>query len=298
MTAMLLVSGLPANEYLFPPGASRDMYIVAHQDDDLLFMNPDIQTSIALGHIVRTVYMTAGDACQGPHFWRDRREAGVMAAYAQMAAVANSWIVRSTRILEVVLQDKPTVGLVFLRIPASFNELGADCPNGRRANLRTLWIGASEKVTALDGSQSYTRAQLIEVLADLIARFRPHRLSTLDSSGLTPDGCKRGDPSAVRLEYPRGRRYIYDHSEHYHSGLFALAARQQYTRPTEFRRYRGYNVANEAANVTGDCLQRKYDTFMTYANYDSSVLVDGRLGGFYSEWLSRQYLQQAAAVDR
>ena len=42
----------------------RDLYIVAHQDDDLLFMNPDIQTSIAIGHIVKTAYLTAGDSCR------------------------------------------------------------------------------------------------------------------------------------------------------------------------------------------------------------------------------------------
>src|SRR5262249_1078319 len=37
-----------------------DMYVVAHQDDDLLFMNPDIQNSIRNGNQVVTVYTTNG----------------------------------------------------------------------------------------------------------------------------------------------------------------------------------------------------------------------------------------------
>lgn len=38
------------------------MTIVAHTDDDLLFMNPDIATSIAEGNVATTVFVTAGDA--------------------------------------------------------------------------------------------------------------------------------------------------------------------------------------------------------------------------------------------
>ena len=40
----------------------RDLNIVAHEDDDLLFTNPDELTSIRAGFPVRTVFITAGDA--------------------------------------------------------------------------------------------------------------------------------------------------------------------------------------------------------------------------------------------
>src|SRR5882672_5169068 len=38
-----------------------DAYVVAHEDDDLLFMNPDIQQSVADGNRVVVVHVTTGD---------------------------------------------------------------------------------------------------------------------------------------------------------------------------------------------------------------------------------------------
>ena len=55
---------------------SNDLYVVAHPDDDLLFMNPDVQTDITAGRAVRTVYVTSGDG-GGPASWWQSRETGV-----------------------------------------------------------------------------------------------------------------------------------------------------------------------------------------------------------------------------
>ena len=63
--------------------------IVAHPDDDLFFMNPDVLAVAAAGGSITTAYTTAGDAGQGASYWKSR-ELGVQAAYAQMAGVANS----------------------------------------------------------------------------------------------------------------------------------------------------------------------------------------------------------------
>jgi hypothetical protein len=89
-------------------GRCNDVYVVAHPDDDLLFMNPDIQTSIAHGNNVTVVVLTAGDqydddfmpSWAGKHercgkpshddpelYWRDR-ERGLLNAYAYMAGQA------------------------------------------------------------------------------------------------------------------------------------------------------------------------------------------------------------------
>ena len=66
------------------------MYIVAHQDDDLLFQSPGLLEDIAAGDCVRTVFVTAGDAGLGTSYWHAREE-GSRAAYAEMAGVANAW---------------------------------------------------------------------------------------------------------------------------------------------------------------------------------------------------------------
>jgi hypothetical protein len=79
------------------------MYFVAHEDDDLLFMNPDIANSIAQGNRVILVHVTAGDLSQQDvdrwsdqidpptidQYWIDR-ERGVLNAYAYMALGANA----------------------------------------------------------------------------------------------------------------------------------------------------------------------------------------------------------------
>src|SRR5436190_2190964 len=62
--------------------------VVAHQDDDLLFLNPSILRAIAHGRRVRTIYMTAGNI--EPGYW-PLREQGELAAYAYMAGRPNQW---------------------------------------------------------------------------------------------------------------------------------------------------------------------------------------------------------------
>ena len=85
------------------PGRCSDVYITAHPDDDLLFMNPDLAASIAVGNNVTLVVLTAGDdwandmmadqshnACgrlthdDPDAYWRDR-ERGLLDAYSFMA---------------------------------------------------------------------------------------------------------------------------------------------------------------------------------------------------------------------
>ena len=83
-----------------PSGCARGrtLNIVAHEDDDLLFLSPDLIRDIRGGKCVRTIFLTAGDAADnvgGNAFQRKRywlaRERGNRAAYALMAGVRNSW---------------------------------------------------------------------------------------------------------------------------------------------------------------------------------------------------------------
>jgi hypothetical protein len=70
------------------------MNIVAHEDDDFLFINPDLQQQISAHIPIVTVYITAGEAggdgrCGDTHASEDEhaheRQRAVQAAYAQMA---------------------------------------------------------------------------------------------------------------------------------------------------------------------------------------------------------------------
>src|SRR5437764_3782545 len=63
--------------------AGRTLNIVAHCDDDLLFLSPDLLHAIQSGRTVATIFLSAGDGGLSAAYWRGR-EAGARAAYAQM----------------------------------------------------------------------------------------------------------------------------------------------------------------------------------------------------------------------
>lgn len=213
--------------------ASRDLYLVAHQDDDLLFMNPDIETSILAGHTVRTVYETAGDAGNPASYWL-AREDGVRAAYSTMAGVANTWqcatkkylVTKSTVLCTLAAQ--PQISLLFMRI-YSENQAGlsATSPSG----LLPLWnrpgpyLISVNSVNTTDGTTTYTRADLINTLAAIMNDFSPTRIGTLDDT---------------QIYGPANNPY--DHDDHISSAFFAFEAAHAYGQPHDLRLYRGYNT--------------------------------------------------------
>jgi hypothetical protein len=70
-----------------------DVNIVAHQDDDILFMNPDILNAVVAGHRQVTVYITAGNIGLNPDFGKDYslgREAGAIAGYQKLLQLADA----------------------------------------------------------------------------------------------------------------------------------------------------------------------------------------------------------------
>jgi hypothetical protein len=273
-------------------GAAGAMFFVAHEDDDLLFLNPDIDDAFAAGKYVTTVYLTAGsctgDVGEGAYYLT--REAGELEAYAHLAGVANEWTLTTQPIRELRLTAQPRISLVFFRLPASKSEAGDVCDLAA-TNLRGLWNdGQAEPslaMTSLDDANSYTRSQLIAALTGLIRRWHPTLIETLDASGLFGGG---DDPSGRLITYPSlgGACYYYDHSDHFYSAVFAGEASEGYADPHTLARHRGYNSANEAANVTGADLTTKAAVFQAYAQHDAFILSPPYIG-LYQPWLERQY---------
>jgi hypothetical protein len=276
-------------------GAAGEMYFVAHEDDDILFMNPDILHAIAAGKYVTVVYLTGG-ACSDNLAFAVVREAGVMAAYARLAGVADEWTLTDQPVRELTLDAQPKVALVFFRLSASASEAGNVCPSST-TNLRGLWLNGSTSptlaMTSLDGANTYTRAQLVTALANLLRRLHPVRIGTLDATGLFGSG---DDPSGLQLVYPAlgGRCYFYDHSDHFYSGRFTGEARDLLAAPPTLGMYRGYNQANQdPSNVASEDFSAKQGAFEAYSEHDFSVQLDQvagpPYGGLYDAWLERQY---------
>jgi hypothetical protein len=69
-----------------------DLNIVAHQDDDILFMNPDILNAVVAGRRQVTVYITAGNVNPGDHDYAVQREEGAIAGYSKLLLLADAKI--------------------------------------------------------------------------------------------------------------------------------------------------------------------------------------------------------------
>jgi len=148
------------------PTATSSISIVAHEDDELGFINPDVLEAIGAGIKSTAVYLTAGNASQAwGTGYATNRENGVQAAWAEMAGVANSWTSTMETIAGKQVQRYDLVGspgrIYFLRLN-NVNSL-FDSP------LKNLWNGTVTSLTAIDpGAQTYTKAELLNVLSAII----------------------------------------------------------------------------------------------------------------------------------
>ena len=149
------------------PGGA--LYFVAHPDDDLLFMSPDLLRDVQSGRCVRTVFLTSGDAGFAlPH--AQQREDGIEAAYAEMAGVNDNWTTadagisaRSIRLRRLV--GAPQVSVAFLRLPDGNNSDGGGYSSYNFQSLLRLYNGAVGSISAIDSTATYTASGLRSTIA-------------------------------------------------------------------------------------------------------------------------------------
>jgi Ricin-type beta-trefoil lectin domain/GlcNAc-PI de-N-acetylase len=273
--------------------------VVAHEDDDLLFLSPDLQHDIDAGRCVTTVYLTAGDARQtldgantapAEAYWKGR-ETGELAAYAAMAGVAWGWTETDAGVPGHDLQavdnlDAPRLRLVFLRLKDGLDGVLPE------QTLRKAWFGQSS-LTVLhdsehpDRAEDYSREDLISILGSLYTQAPgPVTIRTLDSQD---DAVDRGD-----------------HSDHHFAALFAHSAHDQFAADLPILDYQGYPQDLFVANVTGTDLDRKTQVFYAYAQHDPNVCpgdcpatLEQFPGPFdYPSYLHRQYRIEESSTRR
>ncbi|MGE5184072.1 MAG: hypothetical protein ACM31C_18505 [Acidobacteriota bacterium] len=284
--------------------ACVDMYVAAHEDDDLLFMNPDLWASIAAGNRVVVVHVTAGDLPPDTvpdftQYWIDR-ERGSLNALTAMALgnaasfdryqppgeVPAGWTAAIATYggLRVARYDLGSVTAVFLRLsdfqldqawndqPGSGGQLGgAMLPAGDTITLDCLDPVACTLGTTI-AAQQLTRDQLIGVLGELITSYAADSVSVQDASALTPEGIhwdELGTPGDGYTEY----------WDHVFGAAFTLAAatraQAMMATPLALRMYRGYTISHEPENYgDGDALA-KAQVFARYAVLDTSIVEPG-----------------------
>jgi LmbE family N-acetylglucosaminyl deacetylase len=269
LSAGLLIAGLVSPPPALAAGTvstssapcARSLNVVAHQDDDLLFINPAVSDDIAAGRCVATVFITAGDAGRRPAYWRGR-EAGAMAAYAAMARVPNDWfedtmVVGGHRIARLSLLRTKIV-LLFLRLPDAKGN-----PVRPGQSLKKLWQGDIVSIGALDSAEQYTRVGLIETLTSLMDTYQPDEIRTLDYHGPYGDG---------------------DHADHHTAGYLTYEAQRQYRSAHRISGYLGYPLDFQPENLTVEARDQKLAFFLAYAPYDAKVCQAAEvcLSNFYA----------------
>ncbi|MEO5770118.1 MAG: PIG-L family deacetylase [Polyangia bacterium] len=191
---------------------TASVYVVAHPDDELLFMNPDLKADIFAGKAVTTVYVTSGDGQNGLT-QATAREASVRKAHAAMAGLANptegDWSCamanyggKSPR--RCVLTAHPSVRAIYLRI------LDGKVPDVITGTANTI-----------DSSTTYTGAQLTDVLTAILAEVQPGKVGVLDASQVHGS----------------------DHPDHVASARFAFDVGRADGVVRELTMYRGYSMA-------------------------------------------------------
>jgi len=239
---------------------SPGLYVVAHPDDELLFINPDLENDILAGRPVRVVFVTSGDQ-SGPYL---EREAAVLAAGAGMANVANTWSCTTATyagkaLNSCTLSGNPLVKYQFMRLDDS---LVMNVFNGST-------IGTS------DNSSTYNQAQTLAVLTAIQAEVQPTRILTLDGTNGFGD---------------------VEHPDHIATGYFMLDVARSDGVNRQITMYRGYTmysgVGSAYAPEPRNLSTAVHDEKLRIANIYNAAISSGQLippGDIYDEWCWRQY---------
>lgn len=255
--------------------------VVAHPDDDLLFINPDIQHSISAGRPTQTITVSASEY-NGVPGQRTREEyaadqqSGQRAAYAHFAGVADRWtrqaVQAGPKLVEIdALVAAPHVQLVYLNLPDGMDELYDHA-------LHNLWRDAAFTTptlvptgSAVGQAQRYGRADLLAVLVALMQRFGPTTLRVQDPWS---------DP-----------RYANEHEDHSATWRFATAAARTYShggtwKPLTVLSYRSYATQSFPRNVGEPLLAAKTEGMNLYRAHDplAGPALDQNLSRLYYRW--------------
>ena len=244
--------------------------VVAHLDDDLLFVNPGIAHRIAAGWCILTVHLIGGANGAGFDYVLTRERA-IRAAYARMAGAPDRWSERSVMLAGspvywMTLRAQPRIELVELRLPGG-RVRGGPVPLGRLwdegQTITTYPIGA-------DGSTArYDRASLVATLGALLAHA-----------------------SEIYTLNPDAEPFV-EHPDHIYAARIVRFAARAYGVHAPLRYHLTYVTGMLASNLPADDVQSKRDAAASYFAIDLGVGDLARVFGedeWNGDWIARRYL--------
>lgn len=247
--------------------------VVAHQDDDLLFLSPDLIHAIAAKNCIRSVYLTAGDAGLPYSYWHSR-EIAVEAAYAYMYGVPNVWhedttVIANHKVRVSMLEGQPSIGMIFMTLPDG-HPSGKGFGLYKNESMRNLRNGTLLNIHTVDGAATYTKQELVTTLLAIMNFDKPNKINTQN-----PDNLADGD-----------------HSDHHAAGYFTRLARNSYAEKNTLRTYIGYPIAAKPINISSQKdVEMKRQAFVIYIEHDPKIcpIITCGFSGSYQKYLQRQY---------
>lgn len=276
--------------------AGSVVQVLAHPDDDLFFMNPDLSRSLLAGVPLTSLYLTAGESdgrneagggeAKDPQQPSDRtgyaeaRQNGIRAAYAEMVTGDRTSAWQRTVIPTAgggqaeldVLVAKPQVNLVWLQLREA-RAATSDNPD----SLHGLWNGRIPALvpqlsaaTPANQPHTHTKDQVIEAIAGILERYRPTTIRMLD-------------PTPGR--YADSGKYT-DHQDHMFGARFAQAAAAAYAarvpvgqRPRfAVQHYLGYHNGTLPHTLDPQTAETKIDYLRTYGWQDKQNYCNSPYG--------------------
>lgn len=253
--------------------SAPNLTVIAHQDDDLLFMQPDLTDLVEDRVGLVNVYVTAGNGRSTGSAAAEaasRRYDGLLKAYAQAAGLVPDWACGVIEIAghgaEHCRLEGANVSLVFLGYPdgGKYGEM-AD-------SLLHAWEGSSYGATTIGLRPTrYDQGSLIETVAEVITTVKPTTIRTLE------------------IAATHGR----DHSDHMIVGALALLGTAAAHSQAELIAYRGYGTEEEPENLTDTLFDRSANLV---AHYDACAtgcaecgLACVSISSAHTVWLHRRY---------
>jgi hypothetical protein len=277
---LLLIIGMGA---LFAPVSARAddchagtlVTVVAHLDDDLLFVNPGISDKLQAGWCVTTVHLIGG--ANGANFdYVKLREKGTRLAYARMAGVADDWI-ESTVIFagkpvhQMVLKQQPKVTLLELRMPGG-------AVRGGKVPLGLMW-DQGETINTYpinnDGSNvtHYDRAGTVATLKQILA-------AATEIYTLNPD-------TVPFIEHP----------DHIYSARITRVVAQSLNRNIPIGYHVTYPTGGMPKNLGAGETQMKRDDVASYFAVDGDDNGEHVFGEYQwdGNWVARRYWTESSS---
>ncbi|HEY1816650.1 MAG TPA: FG-GAP-like repeat-containing protein [Kofleriaceae bacterium] len=252
-----------------PLAPCGDLVLIAHQDDDLLFMQPDVIEAVQRGGGVTNVYVTAGNDNKGPGAANPRYQ-GLKEAYGAAAGDMKwdcGWIDIDGHLAQHCRLAAENVSLVFLAYPDGGEE------GQFSGSLLELWNGTvASSTTVAERTATYDQAGLVATIAEIVRDVQPATIHTLDVTS----------------------NHGHDHVDHEIVGALALLALATTDQHPTVIAYRGYDTVDDPANK----IQPIFDfVHPILGRYEACTSKCGAPCGqscstidpTHDKWLSRRY---------